>query len=107
MIAACQCNPYADLKITVSFTGKGIGDYKNGNHNEFYSTLIVCDENIAEFTTVDLSENYTKFTYSATIKAKQLTNGNFQIKVKTSARYGYEDYTVKNYKIDLSFNFNT
>ena len=106
MIAACQCNPYADLTITVSFTGKGIGDYKNGNNNEFYSTLIVCDETIADFEAIDLNENYTKFTYSGTIKAKQLTNGNFRIKVKTSASYGYEGYTIKNYKIGLSFNFN-
>lgn len=102
MLSACLCNPYADLTITVSFMGKGNTD----RGNEFYSKLIVCDETVDQINYENLGNNYTKYSYSATIKAKQLTNGNYEVKVKTSAKYGYEDYTIKNYRIDFSFNFN-
>ncbi len=106
MISACLCNPYADLIITVSFLGKSDA----GNHeNVFYSKLTVCNETIGSFEMEDFASasTYTKYSYSGTIKAKQLTNGNYKISVNTSAKLGYADYTIKNYKIDFKFIFDS
>ena len=44
-------------------------------------------------------------TYTGTIKAKQLINSNYEVKVYYGAKYGYEEYTIKNIKVDFSFNF--
>ena len=103
MIAACLCNPYADLTITVSFSAKGDG---TKNYNEFYSKLIVCGETIGSFTEVDLGDNYTEYTYSGTIKALQLTNGDYDVKVSYGSTLGYEDHYVKNFRVDFDFDFN-
>ncbi len=104
LISACLCNPYADIVITVSFQGKGGA---SGNGNLFTSKLIVCDETIGSFKTADFGskENYTTYSYTGKIKAKQLTNGNYKIMIDTSAKLGYTNYTIKNYKIDIAFDF--
>jgi len=106
MISACLCNPYADLIITVSFYGKTTE--KNNHDNSFTSKLIVCDETIGSFDIKDFASasSYTKYSYKGTIKAKQLTNGDYEVRIKTSAKYGYADYTIKNYRIDFDFVFN-
>ena len=101
MIAACICNPYADLTITISFMGKGDGTQKK---NEFYSSLKVCDETIGSFKSFNLGDGYTQYTYSGTIKALQLTNGNYEVKVSYGSTYGYEQYTIKNIRVDFEFN---
>lgn len=102
MIAACLCNPYADLTITVTFYAKGDGTNQN---NEFYSKLKVCDEEIGSFSQLNLGNDYAKYTYSGTIKALQLTNGDYKVKVSYGSTLGYEDHTVKNFKVDFKFNF--
>lgn len=102
MISACLCNPYAILNITVSFEGKGNG---SNHYNEFYSKLKVCDEAVGSISKADLGDGYTKYTYTAQIKAKQLTNGNYEIVVSYGAKYGYDDYTIKNIRVNLEFDF--
>ena len=104
MIAACLCNPYAELTVTVSFEGKGSGA---SHKNEFFSNLQVCNEKIGTFNMMNLGDVYSKYTYQGTIKAKQLTNGNYEVKVAVGSKYGYEDFTVKNFKLDFDFNFAT
>ena len=104
-IAACLCNPYADLIFTVTFYGKGFG---NDHSNDFYSKLLIGEDVVGSYTTEDFDSeiSYTKYTYMCRIKAKQLSNADHQFILKMSARYGYEDYTVKNCRIDIAFDFN-
>ena len=102
MIAACRCNPYADLKITVSFVGRGNGKQHN---NAYISKLSVNGEAIGSFQQESLGDGYTNYTYSGTIKAKQLINGDFKITVSAKAKYGYKDYWVKNIQVDFDFDF--
>ena len=106
MIAACLCNPYADLTITVTFMGKGNGTRKYDS-NVFYSKLKVCDETIGSFRQADLGDSYTQYRYSGTIKAKQLINGNYQIKASNATTLGYEEHYIKNIRLDFKFNFGT
>lgn len=101
MISACMCNPYADLIIKVSFYGKG----NTSHENQFTTNLKVADETIGKLQVENLGENYTLYTYTGTIKAKQLINSNYEVKVYYGAKYGYEEYTIKNIKVDFSFNF--
>ena len=103
MIAACLCNPYADLTITVSFYGKG-----QPKDNTFTSQLIVCNETVGSLKkdVFDSANSYTKYTYTATIKAKQLTNGEYKVTVKSSAG-NYSEYMIKNLRVDFSFSFET
>ena len=103
-IAACLCNPYADVVFTVTFYGKGLG---NDNYNDFFSKLWVGEDVIGSYTTEDFDSgtSYTKYTYTCRIKAKQLINQNYQFVLQNSARYGYEDYTIKNCRIDIAFDF--
>lgn len=99
----CECNPYSDVTITVTFMGKG---KESHNGNTFKYKVVVGEETIAYFTSDDLGDNYNTYTLSATIKAKQLINSGYEIKATASSNYGYEDYMVKNYIITLSFDFN-
>lgn len=104
MISACLCNPYADLVITVSFQGKGLG---SDHSNTFTSKLSVCNEIVGSLEQKDLGSDteYSSYKYTAIIKAKQLTNGEYKITLKTGAKLGYADYTIKNYKIEFDFLF--
>ena len=104
LIAACKCNPYADLTITVTFYGKGFGA---SHSNEFYSMITMGEDTIGSFTTENFASKteYAKYTYTCTVKAKQLTNANFEFHARQSAQYGYEDYTIKNVRIDMAFTF--
>ena len=109
MIAACLCNPYANIRITVSFMGKGQGS-KGGN--EFISKLLVCGEEVSVYKEDDLEHlygdgGYVKHEYCGIIKAKQLTNADYEFTIKTGAKLGYADYTIKNYKIEFAFDFNS
>ena len=104
IINICKCNPYADLTITATFMGKGINSQKY-TQNTFKYYLIVNDETIASFKSENLGNDYTKYTVSGTIKAKQLMNSNYEIMFSVSSALGYEDYTVKNLTITFSFDF--
>ena len=101
-VAACQCNPYADLTITVTFLGKG---NQPNRDNDFIATIIVADEVVTRMQEEKLAENYTKYTMKATVKAKQFTNGGYKLVVKATSRYGYENYTVKNFDVAYQFSF--
>ena len=103
IIQICECNPYSDVTITVTFMGKGKEAH---NGNTFKYKVVVGEETIANFASDDLGDNYNTYTLSATIKAKQLINSGYEIKATASSNYGYEDYMVKNYVITLSFDFN-
>ena len=98
----CECNPYADVTITVTFMGKG-SELHNGN--TFKYKVVVGEETIADFKSDDLGDNYNTYTLSARIKAKQLINSGYEINATASSNYGYEDYMVKNYVITFSFDF--
>lgn len=102
IISACLCNPYADITFVVSFVGKG----NRGTYgNTFRSKLKLGDDAIASFAKQDLGKDYTSYTFSGKVKAKQLTNVGNVFKLLIDARYGTEDYTVKNFRIDISFDF--
>lgn len=102
IIKICECNPYADVTITVTFMGKG-SELHNGN--TFKYKVVVGEETIADFKSDDLGDNYNTYTLSARIKAKQLINSGYEINATASSNYGYEDYMVKNYVITFSFDF--
>ena len=104
IINICKCNPYADLTITVKFMGKGNNSQKY-THNKFKYRVLVNDEAIVSFTSENLGSSYTEHTVTATIKAKQLMNAGYEIIATASSSLGYEDYTVKNFVITLSFDF--
>ena len=104
-IATCLCNPYSDLTISVSFLGKGHPKYIYDNPSKFFSRLFVYNEEVAEFRQTDLGDSYTKHNYSAKIKAKQLINSDYTIKIETDCEYAYTGYYVKNYKISFQFDF--
>ncbi len=104
MIAGCLCNPYADLIITVSFLGKG-DSWLNHSSNEFQTDLKVYGKEIGHFYAENLGDDYTLYTYSGTVKAKDFTNGNYEVKLHIGAKLGSEDYTVKNFRIDFKFDF--
>lgn len=104
IIEICECNPYADLTITVKFMGKGVNSQKY-TPNKFKYKVLVNDEAIGNFASENLGSSYTEHTVTATIKAKQLMNAGYEIIATASSSLGYEDYTVKNFVITLSFNF--
>ena len=100
-ISACLCNPYADVVISVSFMAKG--DTKN--YNAFISQLKIKDDVIGEFRRENLGNSYSTYTYSGTVKAKQLMNANYNFGVTLGAKVGVAEYTVKNLKVLFDFAF--
>ena len=98
---------YADVNIKVTFFGKSDKDpYFSTNY--FYSQIYLKDNAVGEFTQTKLSSNYSVYTYTATVKAKQITNASYEIKVIAAENYPYDfsdDYVVKNFNIEFKFEF--
>lgn len=105
MVAACLCNPYANLVITVTFQGREIG-----SNDSFVSKLKVCDETVKEFRPKQYSnsEEYLTYTYSCKIKAKQFTNGDYEAKGTFAVEsLVYGGCSIKNLVINFAFDFNS
>ncbi len=100
-IEACECNPYADLTITLTFAAKGAPT----SMNELIVKLNILDETVASITKSEPGNSYTTYTLTATIKAKQLTNADYKAVAKATSKLGYDDYIVKNFDISYQFDF--
>lgn len=109
MISACLCNPYADLIITATFEGKGFG-YES-YVDIFTAWVSVCGERVGKFQikAFDSKDTYTKYTFTARIKAKQLTNGDYEVTFGAKGNYGMTEcrYSIKNIRLDFAFDFNS
>ena len=84
--------------------GKGNNSQKY-TPNTFKYKVVVNDETIGTLESENLGTTYTEHTVTATIKAKQLINAGYEIIAIASSSLGREDYTVKNFNISLSFDF--
>ena len=92
LAAACMCNPYADLKITLHYSVKG----NSTSGNIFQAFMYVGDETIAGYSNKEYLDSYEKKTLTAKIKAKQFTSNKFELNAKLNSNYGYNNYYIKN-----------
>jgi hypothetical protein len=103
-ISSILCNEFADLNVHASFEGKGDG---TPHYNTFKSHIKIGDDTLNSFeqTTLSSTNAYQNFSYYGTIRPKQLISNSYKVQIYVGAKYGYNDYTIKNLILSFSMTY--